>query len=53
MIMNTNYKDMTVLGPDELAELEETAIDGSQDSARILYHYYQDPAHYDAEKASY
>ena len=51
--MNTNYKDMTVLGPDELAELEETAIDGSQDSARVLYQYYLDPAHYDQEKASY
>ncbi len=51
--MNTNYKDMTVLGPDELAVLEETAIDGSQDSARILYQYYLDPAHYDQEKASY
>lgn len=44
---------MTVLGPDELAVLEETAIDGSQDSARILYQYYLDPAHYDQEKASY
>ena len=39
--MNTNNENMTVIGPDELAELEETAIDGSQDSARILYHYYQ------------
>ncbi len=51
--MNTNNENMTVIGPDELAELEETAIDGSQDSARILYQYYLDPAHYDQEKASY
>ena len=53
MIMNTNNENMTVLGLHELALLEEEAIDGSHDSARILYHYYQDPAHYDAEKASY
>ncbi|MDO5121874.1 MAG: hypothetical protein Q4D46_07340, partial [Erysipelotrichaceae bacterium] len=51
--MNTNNENMTVIGLNELALLEEEAIDGSQDSARILYHYYQDPAHYDAEKASY
>ncbi|MBR2844837.1 MAG: SEL1-like repeat protein [Solobacterium sp.] len=51
--MNTNNENMTVIGPDELAVLEETAIDGSQDSARILYQYYLDPAHYDQEKASY
>ncbi|MDO4193687.1 MAG: hypothetical protein Q4D24_10325 [Erysipelotrichaceae bacterium] len=51
--MNTNNENMAVLGLNELALLEEEAIDGSQDSARILYHYYQDPAHYDAEKASY
>ena len=34
---------MTVLGLNELALLEEEAIDGSQDSARILYNYYQYP----------
>ena len=51
--MNTNNENMTVIGLNELALLEEEAIDGSQDSARVLYQYYLDPAHYDQEKASY